>query len=322
MIHFYKRSKTHVTMVSLNPIRIMKNNADEEKAEVARLSSFVGAMAIGDLVKSTLGPKGMDKILWGMGSPNGSVEVTNDGATILRAVGVDNPAAKVLVEMSRVQDSEVGDGTTSVTVLASELIREAEKLIDMRIHPQTIIAGWRKAAAAAKEALEKSAADNSKNEEAFREDLMNIARTTLSSKLLSQHKDFFSKLAVDAVLRLKGSGNLDAIQIIKIQGGSLMDSFLDAGFLLNKKPGLHQPKRLENAKILIANTPMDTDKIKVFGSRVKVDNVAKVAELEVAEKEKMKDKVDMICSHDMNVFINRQLIYNYPEQLFADKNVT
>ena len=159
--------------------------------------------------------------------------MTNDGATILRAVGVDNPAAKVLVEMSRVQDSEVGDGTTSVTVLASELIREAEKLVDMRIHPQTIIAGWRKASAAAKEALEKSAKDNSKNEEAFREDLMNIARTTLSSKILSQHKEFFSKLAVDAVLRLKGSGNLDAIQIIKIQGGTLEDSFLDEGMLLS-----------------------------------------------------------------------------------------
>merc|ERR1719336_957122 len=257
-----------------------------------------------------------------MGSGIGSIEVTNDGATILRAVGVDNPAAKVLVEMSRVQDSEVGDGTTSVTVLASELIREAEKLVDMRIHPQTIIAGWRKASAAAKEALEKSAKDNSKNEEAFREDLMNIARTTLSSKILSQHKEFFSKLAVDAVLRLKGSGNLDAIQIIKIQGGTLEDSFLDEeGFLLNKKVGMHQPQKVENARILIANTPMDTDKIKVFGSRVKVENVSQIAELELAEKEKMKDKVDMICSHDMNVFINRQLIYNYPEQLFADKGI-
>jgi len=243
-------------------------------------------MAIGDLVKSTLGPKGMDKILWGMGQHDGTVQVTNDGATILRAVGVDNPAAKVLVDMSRVQDDEVGDGTTSVTVLASELIKEAEKLIEMRIHPQTIIAGWREATKVAQKALEAAAIDNSKDDGKFREDLMNIARTTLSSKILSQHKDFFSKLAVDAVLRLKGSGNLDAIQIIKIQGGSLMDSFLDAGFLLNKKPGLHQPKRLENAKILIANTPMDTDKIKVFGSRVKVDNVAKVAELEVAEKEK------------------------------------
>merc|ERR1719195_668448 len=157
-------------------------------------------------------------------------------------------------------------------------------------------------------ALEKSATDNSKNEEAFREDLMNIARTTLSSKILSQHKDFFANLAVDAVLRLKGSGNLDAIQIIKIQGGSLDESFLDSeGFLLNKKVGMHQPQRVENAKILIANTPMDTDKIKVFGSRVKVDNVSKVAEIELAEKEKMKDKV--------------QLIYNYPEQLFADRGV-
>jgi len=310
-----------IKMVSLNPVRIMKQDADEEKAEVARLSSFVGAMAIGDLVKSTLGPKGMDKILWGMGRNEGIVEVTNDGATILRSVGVDNPAAKVLVEMSRVQDDEVGDGTTSVTVLASELIREAERLIDMRIHPQTIIAGYRKASDIGLKALEEAAIDHSDDPVKFKEDLMNIAKTTLSSKILSQHKDFFSELAVDAVLRLKGSGNLDAIQIIKIQGGHLEDSFLDQGFLLNKKPGMHQPQRIKNAKILIANTPMDTDKIKVFGSRVKVDNIAKVADIELAEKEKMKDKVDMICKHDMNVFINRQLIYNYPEQLFADNGV-
>merc|ERR1719340_28409 len=257
-----------------------------------------------------------------MGNGSGTVEVTNDGATILRSVGVDNPAAKVLVEMSRVQDSEGGDGTTSVTVLASELIREAEKLVDMRIHPQTIIAGWRQASKVALQALENSALSHVEDEEKFREDLMNIARTTISSKILSQHKDFFAKLAVDAVLRLKGSGNLDAIQIIKIQGGSLDESFLDSeGFLLNKKVGMHQPQRVENAKILIANTPMDTDKIKVFGSRVKVDNVSKVAEIELAEKEKMKDKVDLICAHDMNVFINRQLIYNYPEQLFADRGV-
>ncbi len=97
--------------------------------------------------------------------------------------------------------------------------------------------------------------------------------------------------------------------------------FSFAGFLLNKAPGSHQPKKIENAKILIANTPMDTDKIKVFGSRVRVENVAKVAEIELAEKEKMKDKVDLICKHDINVFINRQLIYNYPEQLFADRGI-
>ena len=206
-------------------------------------------------------------------------------------------------------------------MLACELLREAEDLVSKKIHPQTIIAGWRKATDIARKALESSAIDNSKNPTAFRSDLLNIARTTLSSKILQQHKDLFSNLAVDCVLRLKGSGNLDAIQIIKKLGGNLADSYLDEGFLLDKKPGINQPKRVENACILIANTPMDTDKIKIFGSRVKVDSVAKVAELELAEKEKMKEKVEKIVRHGANVFINRQLIYNYPEQLFADAGI-
>ncbi|XP_018325725.1 T-complex protein 1 subunit beta [Agrilus planipennis] len=308
-------------MVSLNPVRVLKEEAEEEKAEIARLSSFVGAIAIGDLVKSTLGPKGMDKILVSYGRNAGQVQVTNDGATILKSVGVDNPAAKILVDMSKVQDDEVGDGTTSVTVFASELLKEAEKLVEQKIHPQTIIAGWRKAVVVARNALQQASLDNSADSQKFKEDLLNIARTTLSSKILSQHKEHFAKLCVEAILRLKGTGDLQSIQIIKKTGGVLEDSFLDEGFLLDKKPGVHQPKRVENARILIANTPMDTDKIKVFGSHIKVDSMAKIAELEVAEKEKMKDKVSKILKHNCNVFINRQLIYNYPEQLFADAGV-
>merc|ERR1712227_12651 len=307
-------------MVSLQPVQVLSYGAEEEKGETARLSSFVGAIAIGDLIKSTLGPKGMDKILIGQGR-NQSLQVTNDGATILRSIGVDNPAAKVLVNISKVQDDEVGDGTTTVTVLACELLKQAETLINQRMHPQTIVSGFRKAAEEAKKALENAASDHGTDDVAFRADLLNIARTTLSSKILTQHKDYFSNMAVDAVLRLKGSGNLDAIQIIKKLGGALEDSYLDRGFLLDKKIGVNQPKRIENAKILIANTPMDTDKIKVFGSRVRVDAVSKVAELEVAEKEKMKEKVSKIIEHGCNVFINRQLIYNYPEQLFADSGV-
>ncbi|KAG7278588.1 hypothetical protein CRUP_013330 [Coryphaenoides rupestris] len=285
---------THCIMASLSmaPVNIFRQGADEEKAETARLSSFIGAIAIGDLVKSTLGPKGMDKILLG-GGREASVTVTNDGATILKAIGVDNPAAKVLVEMSKVQDDEVGDGTTSVTVLAAELLREAELLIAKKIHPQTIVSGWRKATQAAREALRAAAVDHGNDPERFQQDLLNIARTTLSSKLLTHHKEHFSRLAVDAVLRLRGSGNLDAIH----------------------------PKRLENVKILIANTGMDTDKIKIFGSRVRVDSTAKVAEIELAEKQKMKDKVDRILQHGITCFINRQLIYNYPEQLFAHAGV-
>ncbi|MGH0151103.1 UNVERIFIED_CONTAM: hypothetical protein FKN15_057867 [Acipenser sinensis] len=262
----------------------------------------------------------MDKILLSSGR-EGSVTVTNDGATILKAIGIDNPAAKVLVDMSKVQDDEVGDGTTSVTVLAAELLREAELLIAKKIHPQIIISGWRKATQAARDALRSAAVDHGNDEVKFREDLMNIARTTLSSKLLTHHKEHFSSLAVQAVLRLKGSGNLEAIHVIKKLGGSLTDSYLDEGFLLDKKIGVNQPKRIENAKILIANTGMDTDKIKIFGSRVRVDSTAKIAEIEQAEKEKMKEKVERILKHGINCFINRQLIYNYPEQLFGAAGV-
>merc|ERR1739838_1013548 len=284
--------------VALNPVQIMKAEAEEERSETARLSSFVGAMAVGELVRSTPGPRGMDKILVAMGRNEGSIEVTNDGATILRNIGVDNPAAKVLCDISKTQDEEVGDGTTSVVVLASELLREAEKMVAMRLHPQTIINGYRKATDTAREALNKSALDSSSDSSKFRDDLMKIARTTLSSKILAQHKDFFSNLAVDAVLRLKGSGNLDAIQIIKKQGGTLGDSFLDEGFILDKKIGVHQPKRIENAKILVANTPMDTDKIKVFGSKIAVESTAKVAELDGMERLALVTGAEIVSTFD------------------------
>ena len=108
---------------------------------------------------------------------------------------------------------------------------------------------------------------------------------------------------------------MDSIQIIKKLGGAMEQSFLDEGFLLDKRPGLNQPRRVENAKILLANTAMDSDKIKVFGSRVRTNDIKSLAEIEQAEKDKMKEKVEKICKHDMNVFINRQLIYNYPEQV-------
>lgn len=123
------------------------------------------------------------------------------------------------------------------------------------------------------------------------------------------------------MLRLKGSGNLDYIKLIKKAGGTLSDSFLADGFILEKQISTGCPKRKENPKILVSNTPMDHDKIKIFGSKVRVDSMMKVAEIEEAEKLKMKRKVDKILAHKPDVFINRQLIYNYPEQLLAEKGV-
>jgi len=299
---------------------VMNDEARVDTGDQARLSSFVGAIAIADLVKSTLGPKGMDKILQSV-SEKESIQITNDGATILKSLHVANPAAKVLIDLSSVQDQECGDGTTSVVVLCGELLRQAEKLLADRIHPMTVISGWRIAADVARQALVASAVDHSQTPDLFYNDLLRIASTTLSSKLLNKDKQKFAKLAVDAVLRLKGKTNLELIQVIKISGGSLEQSYLDEGFLLEKKFGVGQPRRIENARIMVANTSMDTDKIKIYGTRVKVDSLDKVAEIEEEEKQKMRAKVDKIKAHGINVFVNRQLIYNWPEMLFAEHGI-
>ena len=298
-------------------------SSGEEKNEQSRLSAFVGAIAVADLVKSTLGPKGMDKILQPMSDEGGNnkIQITNDGATILNSVYIDNGAAKILVDISKTQDLVVGDGTTTVAVLAGELLREAENLINKKIHPQIIISGFRKARDCAKEVLLKQAFNDYSDKDKYYNDLINIAKTTLSSKLVTDEKEKFSKMVVDAVLRLGENPSLDLIHVIKKPGATLADSYLDEGFILEKSISVGCPKEKKNPKILIANTPMDYDKIKIYGSRVNVDSVEKFAEIEQAEKEKMKNKVDKILAYGCDIFINRQLIYNYPEQLMADKGI-
>ena len=265
----------------------------------------------------------MDKILQSMGDEHArkAITVTNDGATILGSIWVDNPAAKILIDISKTQDEEVGDGTTTVAVIAGELLKEAEKLVNQKIHPQIIIRGWRQARDVAKKVLEDIAMDNSADEEAFRKDLKNIALTTLSSKLLLHDREKFANLAVDAVLRLKGSGNMDYIKLIKKAGGTLKDSFIADGMILEKSIATGCRKIAKNPRVMVANTPMDHDKIKIMGSKVKVDSMVKIGEIEEAEKRKMAAKVDKILAHKPDVFINRQLIYNYPEQLLADAGV-
>ncbi|KAI0984375.1 hypothetical protein GJ496_006789 [Pomphorhynchus laevis] len=300
---------------------ILRPGAQQESGETSRESAFAAALTIGDIVKTTLGPKGMDKILQGSGVNKREIQITNDGATILKSIGADNPVAKILVDISKVQDDEIGDGTTSVTVIASELLRVSDELLQQNMHPQTIIAGWRKALLVALNVLDSLAVDNQHDEREFYQDLMDVASTTLSSKVLGAHKAHFAELCVKAALRIRQHTDLRAIQLIKVNGQSLSDSYLDEGFILQKKVGMNQPQSIKDAKILIANTPMDTDKVKIFGSRVRVDSVAKIAEVEKAEKEKMKAKVQRIISSGCTVFINRQLIYNYPEQLFADSNI-
>jgi T-complex protein 1 subunit beta len=183
------------------------------QGENARLSSYVGAIAIADLVKTTLGPKGLDKMLQKVDPANShgaALTVTNDGATILRSIHIDNAAAKLLVGIAKVQDEQVGDGTTSVAVLGGEWLGQAEVLEqEYRQHPETIAAGWRlthgKARAALEAHAQEMAARVTSNEETLRANLLRIAETTLSSKLVTYDKKHFAKLAADAIMRLSSS---------------------------------------------------------------------------------------------------------------------
>lgn len=305
-------------MASVVP-HLLEDGGIQDKGENARLQCYIGAIAIGDMIKSTLGPRGMDKILQPMGGEGAHLRktnVTNDGATILDNVWIDNPAARILVDVSKRQDQECGDGTTGVVVLASELLREAEKLVDRHVHPQAIIEGYRLALECAKIKLKEQSFQND-----AREDLIKIAKTTLSSKILAHDKDHFAELAVDAVLRLKERNNLKLINIIKKRGGRFTESYLYPGLILEKTLPVGAPKKITNCKVMVANTPMDADKVKIFGAKVQAEDFDTVAQIEEAEKAKMKNKVDSIAHHGCNVFINRQLIYNYPEQCFKDHGI-
>lgn len=174
---------------------------------------------------------------------------------------------------------------------------------------------------AARNKLLQIARDNSTDQEKFKNDLLNIAKTTLSSKLLTQDKQHFAELAVEAVLRLKGSTNLSYIQVIKKLGGSIKESFLCDGLILEKQISIGAPRVMRNCKVLASNTPMDYDKVKIYGTRVRVESLEKVQEVSEAEKMKMKEKVDKIVAYEPNVYINRQLIYDYPEQLLIEKGI-
>ena len=301
-------------------VQLLDSSAEEERGEIARMSAFVGAMAISDLVKTTLGPKGMDKILQSLSHVD-TINVTNDGATILKSIVLDNPAAHLIVELSQAQDAEVGDGTTSVAVLAGQLLHEAEILVNQGIHPQTIITGWRKASQIAVEALEKSAKNNATDPKKFRDDLIRVASTTLNSKVLAMERDQFAEIAVKAIERLSDPSRIDAISIMKIPGGALRESEIVEGLILKCEFGVGQPRKVENAKILIANTPMDTDKIKIAGAKIETDSPDQLAKIEEQERQKMIAKCQKIANHHPNVFVNRQLIYNLPEEYFTSHGI-
>ncbi len=307
------------------PVIILKEGTSRTYGREALRSNILAAKIIAELLKTSLGPRGMDKMLV---DAFGDITVTNDGVTILKEMEVQHPAAKLLVETAKAQDAEVGDGTTSVVVLAGTLLDRAEPLLDEGIHPTTIIEGYKKALEKALEILDEIAVEvNPKDKET----LKRLARTSLSSKYVGQGDEEevnkLLELIVDAALTVaeEKDGKLvmrmDDIKIEKKKGGSILDSMLVKGVVLDKEvvhPGM--PKRVEKAKILVLDTPLEVEKPDIT-AKINITD-PKMLEAFLEEQTKiLKEMVDKIAEIGANVVICQKGIDDVAAHFLAKKGI-
>ena len=239
---------------SSQPIIILREGTERSRGSDARNANIMAARIVAEVVKSSLGPKGMDKMLV---DSFGDVTITNDGATMLKEMDIQHPAAKMMVEVSKTQDDEVGDGTTTVVVLTGELLGKAVELMDKKIHPTVIIDGYRDAQEQALKFLEEISIEVDPKD---KKTLKKIAMTSMASKLISGYSDYLSKIAVDAILQVaeeKDGGyevDLDMVKLEKKPGGSLTDTALIKGLVIDKEV-VHSdmPKLVRKARIGLLN---------------------------------------------------------------------
>lgn len=276
------------------PVIILKEGTTRSRGRDAQYSNLMASMIIAETVKSSLGPKGMDKMLV---DSFGDVTITNDGATILDEMEIQHPVAKMMVEVAKAQDNEVGDGTTTVVVLAGELLQKAQDLINKDVHPTLILDGYRKATDKALEYLEKIGITVKPLD---KETLKKVATTSLSGKVVAEEKEFLSDLAVKAVLQVAGESDggykvdIDDIKIQKKAGEAITDTKLIQGIVVDKEivhPGM--PKRVEKAKITLIDCALEMEKTE-FTSKLDIENPDQMkAFLEEEEKilEDMANKV-------------------------------
>ncbi|MCE8426721.1 MAG: thermosome subunit, partial [Candidatus Methanoperedens sp.] len=246
------------------PIFILREGSQRTKGREAQNNNIMAAKAVAAAVRTTLGPKGMDKMLV---DSLGDIVITNDGATILKEMDIEHPAAKMIVEVAKTQDDEVGDGTTTAAVLAGEFLKNAEELLEQNVHPTVIANGYRLAASKAKEILQTLAHVVSADD---RELLFKIAATAITGKGAEAHKDVFANLTVDAVLSVvntddgKRTVDVDDIKVEKKVGGSIESSVLIKGMVIDKeRVHTNMPKKVVDAKILLLNEALEIKKTEV-----------------------------------------------------------
>ncbi|MCE4626409.1 MAG: thermosome subunit, partial [Desulfurococcales archaeon] len=305
------------------PILILKEGTQRTYGREAIRANILAAKVLAEILKTSLGPRGLDKMLV---DAFGDIVVTNDGATIVKEMEVQHPAAKLLVEVAKAQDAEVGDGTTTVVVLAGTLLEKAEKLLDENIHPTTIIDGYTKALHKALEYLSEIAVPvNVEDDQVLRR----IIDTTISSKFVGHgpEKEKIIELVLNTIRIIaekKGEGyevDLDNVKIEKKKGGSLLDSRLIRGVVIDKEV-VHpdMPRVVKNAKIAVLDTPLEVQKPDL-STKIRVTDIDQLEKFLEEETKLIKEMVEKIAATGANVVITQKGIDEVAQHFLAKKGI-
>ncbi len=306
------------------PVLILKEGTQRTYGRDALRSNILAAKVLAELLKTSLGPRGLDKMLV---DAFGDIVVTNDGATIVKEMEVQHPAAKLLVEVAKAQDSEVGDGTTSVVVLSGTMLEKAEKLLDESIHPTIIMSGYIKALHKALEILDQIAEPINVEDDNV---LRRIVETTLSSKIVGHgpEKEKIIEMVIEAIKTIAEKQpdgtykvDLDNVKIEKKKGGSLLDSKLVRGVVIDKEvvhPGM--PRRVENAKILVLDAPLEIQKPDLT-TKIRVTDIDQLDKFLEEETKLLKEMVDKIVSVGANVVVTQKGIDEVAQHFLAKRGI-
>ena len=303
------------------PVVLLKEGASETKGREAQKNNIAAAKIIAEIVHSSLGPKGMDKMLV---DSLGDVTITNDGATILKEIDVQHPAAKMLVEISKTTDNEVGDGTTSAVVLAGSLLENAESLINQDVHPTIIVDGYKKAAKKAKQFLEEIADSVTADDKSI---LTKIAKTSMQTKLVRKDSGHLADLVVKAISSVaeKDMDNItvdiDDIKVEKKAGGSIKDSEIISGIVLDKEI-VHggMPKKIGEAKIALINTALEISKTET-DAKINISNPQQMKSFLDEENRMLKNMVDKVIASGANVVLCQKGIDDMAQHYLAKANM-
>jgi len=302
-------------------IVLLKEGTETAQGKQQVVSNINACQTISDAVRTTLGPRGMDKL---MVDARGSATISNDGATIMKLLDIVHPAAKTLVDIAKSQDAEVGDGTTSVVVLACEFLKQCKPFVEEGVHPRVIIKSFRKATQLAVDKIKDLSVRIGDKDTEKRELLVKCAATALSSKLIHQQKDFFAELVVDAVTNLDELMPLNMIGIKKVQGGSLEESLLVPGVAFKKTfsyAGFEmQQKSYTKPRIAMLNIELEL-KAEKDNAEVRVDNVEEYQKIVDAEWDILYDKLERIHKSGAKVVLSKLPIGDVATQYFADRDM-